>query len=65
MMFALVVILVFLVVYFVPTFVAYGRQHHNRLPIFIANLFFGVTIIGYVIILIWSLTAVQRQGTPA
>ena len=43
-----------LFVYFVPTFVAYSRQHKNVLAIFILNLFLGYTFVGWVIALIWA-----------
>ena len=43
-----------LFIYFVPTFVAYSRQHKNALAIFILNLFLGYTFVGWVVALIWA-----------
>ena len=42
--------------YFVPTVIAYMRDHINRAPIFIINVFLGITFIGWVVALAWSLT---------
>lgn len=45
--------------YFVPTLVAYCRQHHNAGLIFFLNLLFGWTIIGWVIALFWACSHVR------
>jgi len=42
-------------VYFIPSIVAYRRNHKYTLPIFIANIFFGVTLFGWVLLLIFSI----------
>jgi Superinfection immunity protein len=41
---------------FLPTLVAKSRNHPNTLPIFLVNLFFGWTFIGWVISLVWACT---------
>lgn len=41
---------------FLPTLIAKSRNHPNVLPIFLVNLFFGWTFIGWVISLIWACT---------
>lgn len=41
--------------YFLPSIIAYIRKKKNILPIFLLNLFFGMTFIGWVGALIWSL----------
>jgi hypothetical protein len=46
---------------FLPTLVAKTRRHPNTLPIFLVNLFFGWTFIGWVVSLIWACT---RPATP-
>jgi hypothetical protein len=45
--------------YLIPTLVANLRQHHNAWPIFWLNLFFGWTIIGWIIALSWACSEVQ------
>lgn len=41
---------------FLPTLVAKSRNHPNTLAIFLVNLFFGWTFIGWVISLVWACT---------
>lgn len=51
--------------YFLPTFFAFRREHPNRWPIFLINLVFGGTGLGWIGSLIWALNAVHRprQGS--
>lgn len=44
-------------VYFMPSFIAKNRRHHNRNAIAILNLFFGWTLIGWVASLVWAFTS--------
>ncbi len=46
-------------IYFLPSIVAYRRQHHNTMAIFILDLFLGWTFLGWVIALVWSSTVVR------
>ena len=39
---------------FLPTLVAIARKHPNRVPIFLVNLFFGWTFVGWVVALVWA-----------
>jgi ABC-type transport system involved in cytochrome c biogenesis permease component len=48
-------------VYFLPTFVAFFRHHHNRMAILVFNLFLGVSGIGWVAALVWAFTFVKEQ----
>ena len=50
----IVVVLFWVACYFFPTIVASGRSHRCANCIFIVNLFFGWTILGWVISLAWS-----------
>jgi hypothetical protein len=45
--------------YFIPTLIAYCRQHHNAGMIFFLNLIFGWTVIGWVIALFWACSQVR------
>lgn len=49
----LLVVLIF-TVYFLPTLIAFLRQHKNKPAIFLLNLLLGWTILGWVISLVWS-----------
>ncbi len=56
--FALLVIPI-LLVYFLPTFVATWRLHHQTKAILALNLLLGWTFIGWAGALIWALTVVK------
>lgn len=49
----LLVILIF-TVYFLPSLIAFLRQHKNKLAIFLLNLLLGWTVLGWVVSLVWS-----------
>jgi hypothetical protein len=46
---------------FLPTLVAKSRKHPNVLPIFLVNLFFGWTFVGWAVALVWACT---RPAAP-
>jgi len=54
-------ILILLVLYFIPTIVAYSKARHNKGAVFIINLFLGWTFIGWVVALAW---AVSNKNPP-
>jgi hypothetical protein len=57
-------ILVFILsvaIYFTPTFIALVRKHPNGAPIFLVNFLLGWICIGWIIALIWSLTAIDED----
>lgn len=47
-------------VYLLPTFVAFGREHHNKWAILVLNLFLGWTFLGWIASLVWAVTAVRK-----
>ena len=53
--FDLMIIILIFAAYFLPTFVAFLRQHKNKLAIFLLNLLLGWTALGWVGSLIWSI----------
>jgi Superinfection immunity protein len=42
--------------YFLPTFIAAGRHHHNTGAIFIIDLLLGWTLLGWAVALAWAFT---------
>ncbi len=40
--------------YFLPTVIALVRERHDKFSIFLLNFFFGWSIIGWVIALLWA-----------
>lgn len=45
------------VLYFIPTIIAFKRKHRNKIPVGLTNFFFGWTIIGWIVCLIWAFSA--------
>ena len=54
-------LIVFLAIYFIPTIVAYNRDHHNKTAIIVLNIVAGWLLIGWIVALIWSCTAVKPE----
>ncbi|MDE2343527.1 MAG: superinfection immunity protein [Betaproteobacteria bacterium] len=46
-----------LAVYFIPSIIARSRRHHNFVAIFLLNFFFGWSLIGWVVSLVWAFTS--------
>lgn len=55
---ALVLLFVGLMLYFMPTMNAKSRKHPNRSSIFLLNLLLGWTLVGWVVALVWSASAI-------
>ena len=53
--FGIIVFIIALFVYFLPTLIALSRNHRNKLAIFLVNLILGGTGVGWIVALIWSL----------
>ncbi len=52
----LILLIVFILPYFIPTFVAYNRKKSNTLGIFMLNLLLGWSLIGWITALVWALS---------
>ncbi len=50
------------VLYFLPAFVAYGRGHHQKAAIGMLNIFLGWTVLGWIVALIWAVTAIKAPS---
>lgn len=57
-----------IIVYFLPAFIAFRRDHPNKVAITLLNFFLGATLIVWVICLIWALTGppaiIEETGYP-
>jgi len=51
-----------LAIYFLPTLIAMVRNHYSVGAIFLLNLIFGWTVLGWIIALIWSATGYVRRA---
>jgi hypothetical protein len=56
LLFALL-LLPFGAIHFLPTIIAALRHSRHTMAIFLINLFFGWTVIGWIIALIWAITS--------
>lgn len=54
-------LLISALLYFLPAVIALARGHHDGFAIFLTNLLLGWTVLGWIIALIWSVTAVRRR----
>jgi Superinfection immunity protein len=45
--------------YLLPTLVAAWRSHHQTAAIFVLNLLLGWTVLGWIIALVWAMTATK------
>lgn len=52
----IVLLLVAIVIYFIPSLIAFSRKHNNRVAILVCNFLFGWTFLGWGICLVWSFT---------
>ena len=42
-------------IYFIPSMVAFFRNHPNKIAILVLNIFLGWSLIGWVVALVWAL----------
>ncbi len=59
-MYGLFCLLICLFIYFFPTYMAFIREHKNKVPILILNMFLGWTVLGWIVALIWAFTNQER-----
>lgn len=57
----LIMFMIGLAFYFLPTGIAMLRNHPNILPIFLVNFLLGWICLGWIIALIWSVTAIDSH----
>lgn len=60
---SLALLLVLGVVYFLPTMVAFRREHHQAVAIFVLDLLAGWSGIGWLVAIVWACTAVRHDST--
>jgi len=58
-LFIVLLVLFLFVLYLLPTLIAFSRGHRNRWVIFIVNIVFGATILGWLIALVWAMNKVD------
>ena len=50
------------VLFLIPTIVAARRHHKNAAPIFLVNILFGWSVLGWVAALVWSFTSNVKEA---
>ncbi len=55
----LIAVVAVLALYFLPAIIANRRNHHNENAIAVLNLLLGWTFIGWVVALVWSVSAIR------
>jgi T4 superinfection immunity protein len=48
-------------IYFIPSFIAHRRGHHQMMPIFLLNFFLGWSLVGWVAALVWATIALPER----
>ena len=59
--FGATVIILFLIIYFLPSIIAFFGNKSNTLAIVMLNLFLGWSFIGWVVALIWAVSKDKEQ----
>jgi hypothetical protein len=57
----LVLLVIVLPLYFLPTIIALSRKKSNHLAIFLLNFFLGWTFVGWIVSLVWACTTDKSQ----
>ena len=63
LIFTLLVAVLGILVYFIPSIIAYKKEHKYKLIIFILNIVLGWTFVVWIGLLIWSLIDVEGKKT--
>ena len=53
--FYLLLLPIILTIFFMPSFVALDKCHRDERKIFLLNLIGGITVVGWIVAMIWSL----------
>lgn len=55
-----IIVVLSAILHFLPSIIAFNRGHTRRIAILVLNILLGWTIIGWIILLIWSLDRQSR-----
>ncbi len=54
--FSIIVVIVFILIYFFPSVIAFSKSKSNTAAIFVLNLFLGWSFIGWIVALVWAVS---------
>ena len=58
----ILMLLIIVLIYMLPTLIAFGREHPRRQDVAVVNILFGWTLIGWIAAFLWaSLTHVENE----
>ena len=60
-----ILLLLCLIIYMLPTLIAYARDVRSRQTITVVNIIFGWTLIGWLIAFLWAMLAETSIDEPA
>ena len=59
---AILMVLAIVVIYMLPTLIAFGREHPRRQDVALVNILLGWTLIGWIAVFLWAaLTHVESE----
>lgn len=56
------IVLIIILLYFMPTMIAFFRGHSNRVPICLINIFCGWTLLGWFVSLVWAASTDTKKA---
>jgi hypothetical protein len=56
-----IILMSVLIIYMLPTLIAYGREHPWRRELAVINIFLGWTLIGWIVVFLWAALAVVED----
>ena len=59
-----IVLIAILIIYMLPTLIAYSREHSRRAGVTVFNIFLGWTLIGWIAVFLWAALA-RVEDQPA
>jgi uncharacterized membrane protein len=58
----ILMLMAIVLIYMLPTFIAFGREHPRRQDVAVINILFGWTLIGWIAVFLWAtLTATPDE----
>lgn len=61
---SVLMLLAIALIYMLPTIIAFAREHRRRQDVVVANVIFGWTLIGWIVVFLWASFA-ATEDEPA
>jgi T4 superinfection immunity protein len=53
----IIMLILVVLIYMLPTLIAFGREHPHRMDVAVLNIIFGWTLIGWFVVFLWAALA--------